>query len=259
VYSTAQTLVQPWEDPRLARASEQAPQVDLPWLLSGTGANTLYVSQPLKGADRLAVIFGGLLGDLIADQAYDIAKRSGCALPDLLVVIDEAGNTPVRWLPQVASTCCGIGINLVTVWQSKAQIDARYQALSDSVLTNHATKVIFAGTSDGSTGRYAAFLGGEEEVEDRSRSEASGSARRSSSVRGTRVPLLPADVLRRAKAGSALLVHGTLPPAHLVARHVSQERRLGELAAGRARVPEPAIMDERLGAALDALRAERER
>ena len=257
VFSTAQTLVQPWEDPRLANASALKPQVDLAWLLSGTGRNTLYVSQPLKAAERLTVIFGGLLGDIVADQAYDVAKRAGCVLPDLLVVIDEAGNTPVRWLPQVASTCSGIGVTLVTVWQSKAQIDARYQVLADSVLTNHATKMFFAGTSDESTGKYATFLAGDEEIEDRTISESSVAARRSTAIRATRLPLLPASVLRRAGAGNALLVHGTLPPAHLVARHVTNEPRLLELAAGKVEPPPRGPLDQRLETALIALRAER--
>jgi type IV secretion system protein VirD4 len=257
VFSTAQTLVQPWEDPRLARASALEPQVDLAWLLSGTGRNTLYVSQPLKGADRLSVIFGGLLGDVIAEQAYDVAKRTGRALPDLLVVIDEAGNTPVRWLPQVASTCSGIGITLVTVWQSKAQIDARYQALADSVLTNHATKMFFAGTSDESTGKYAMFLAGDEEVENRTINESESAARRSTGIGTTRVPLLPASVLRRAGAGHALLIHGTLPPAHLVARHVTNEPHLQQLTAGTIDPPPQRGLDKTLADALHALRVER--
>jgi type IV secretory pathway TraG/TraD family ATPase VirD4 len=56
------------------------------------------------------------------------------------VVLDEAANTPARWLPQVASTCSGIGIQLVTIWQSKGQIDDVYGTKADSVLTNHGTK-----------------------------------------------------------------------------------------------------------------------
>ena len=79
-------------------------------------------------------------------------------------MIDEAGNTPLRWLPEVASTCAGIGVLLVTVWQSKAQIDAIYQAQAGPVLTNHGSKVIFAGVSDVETLEYVSYLAGEEEV-----------------------------------------------------------------------------------------------
>ena len=257
IFSTAQTLVQPWEDPRLARASALTPRVDLPWLLAGTGRNTLYVSQPLRGAERLGVVFGGLLGDIVADQAYEVAKRSGCALPELLVVIDEAGNTPVRWLPQVASTCSGIGMSLVTVWQSKSQIDARYQSLSDSVLTNHATKLFFAGTSDESTGKYASFLAGEEEVQNKSEQRDTRRAGRSTGLSTARVALIPPSVVRRAKPANALLVHGTLPPAHLVGRVLKYEPALQRVARGEQTPPNPTIMAPRLSEALKALRADR--
>lgn len=257
IFSTAQTLVQPWEDPRLASAAALAPMVDLDWLLSGSGRNTLYVSQPLNGAERLGVVFGGLLGDIVADQAYEVAKRSGCTLPDLLVVVDEAGNTPVRWLPQVASTCSGIGMSLVTVWQSKSQIDARYQSLADSVLTNHATKLFFAGTSDESTGRYASFLAGDEEVESTSTHGDRSSGRRSVSLSAERLPVISPSGLRRARPGHALLIHGTLPPAHLRGRVLSAERGLQAVAQGDAPLPADRVLPERLASTLEELRRDR--
>ena len=80
------------------------------------------------------------------------------------MVVDEAGNMPLAWLPEVAATCAGIGILLVTIWQSKAQLDAAYGRLSDSVLTNHLTKVVFSGCSDPATLDYVSRLLGDEEV-----------------------------------------------------------------------------------------------
>ncbi|MEO6120771.1 MAG: TraM recognition domain-containing protein [Acidimicrobiales bacterium] len=81
-------------------------------------------------------------------QAYEWAARYRRPLPDLLVVLDEAANTPTRWPPDVASTCSGLGMLLVTIWQSKAQIEAADGTLADAVLTNHGTKIFFAGVSD---------------------------------------------------------------------------------------------------------------
>ena len=71
IYSTSQTLVQPWEDPYVsfASTSDAGPVVDLRALLSGR--NTLYVVQPLKSTQRFSVVFGGVLGALLKDQAYD--------------------------------------------------------------------------------------------------------------------------------------------------------------------------------------------
>jgi type IV secretion system protein VirD4 len=254
IYSTSQTLVQPWEDPNVSYAStaKAGPTADLRLVLSGN--NTLYVCMPLKDASRYAVVFGGLLGSLLRDQAYDIANRLGGTLPPLLCVIDEAGNTPLRWLPEVASTCSGIGVQLVTCWQSKAQIDALYQAQAGPMLTNHATKLIFAGVSDVETLRYVTYLGGDEEVPQRSANADAhaGGHRRGVGDSTIHRPLLPAEVLRQAQPGHALLVYGSLPPAHVQGRHAGSDPRLARLSAGTAPPPHASEVPEALTKALAA-------
>jgi len=235
VYVTAQALLAAWQDPAVVDATE-APEITLDWLVGGP--NTLYVCGALHEQERLAPVFGSLLNDLM-QQAYEWRGRRHSRLPDTLVVLDEAANTPTRWLPNWASTCSGIGILLVTVWQSKAQIDASYGVLADSVLTNHGTKVIFSGVSDATTLGYASRLIGDEEVLQRAAHTDLGTRRRSVSESTTRVPLLPGDVLRQAARFNALLIHGTLPPAHLVARRYYDERGLRELSGeGADRVAE---------------------
>ena len=260
VFTTAQTLIPAWEDPYIAAASATSvrtdggtitrPAITMSMLLEGN--NTLYVIQPLESAARFAIVFGGLIGDLLRDQAYEISRRAGESIPPLLAVLDEAGNTPVRWLPHVASTCSGIGVQLVTVWQSLAQMQAIYQVQTDSLLTNHATKVFFSGISDESTLNYAMSLCGDEEVLSRSTTaDTSGSGgRRSVATSAARTPLVSRDVLRRAKRGSALLVHGRLPPAHLVGRRPWRELRLWRLTKGWGPRPAPARLSDRMHRAL---------
>lgn len=178
-------------------------------------------------------MFGGLLGDLM-QQAYARANATNESLPSTLVVLDEAGNTPTRWLPSVASTCSGIGLLLVTIWQSKAQIDAAYGRQADSVLTNHGTKIVFAGVSDASTLDYATRLLGDEEVVSHSTSVDALGPRRNLSEATVRIPLVPADALRQVRPGEALLLHGTLRPAHLVARSYWRDSGLRARRAGAA-------------------------
>ena len=262
IFSTAQTLITAWEDPYIAAASAtevqadtgeiSRPAMDLSRLLVGN--NTLYVVQPLKSVERFAVVFGGLLGDLLRDQAYEISKRARRPIPPLLAVVDEAGNTPLRWLPQVASTCAGIGVQLVTVWQSLAQMKSIYQAQTDSLLTNHGSKIFFSGLSDDTTLRYVSELGGEEEVAQHSATADTHwqGNRRSMAASTTRAKLLPADILRQVPPGSALLLHGTLPPAHLVGRRPWEERRLVTLARGEAAAPPATVLDVAMEAALEA-------
>ncbi|MEY2422062.1 MAG: hypothetical protein QOI95_2129 [Acidimicrobiaceae bacterium] len=233
VYATAQTVIWPWADPGVA-ASADSNDITLDWLLSGP--NTLYLCAPIDDQRRLAPAFGGLLNDLIR-QAFAQVSRTNCPLdPTLLLVIDEAGNTPLRSLPEYASTVAGIGILLVTIWQSKAQLDATYGRQADTILTNHLSKVLYAGASDLAGLELAGRLLGEEHVTTRSRSVDLTSSGRSLSETTVAAPLAPAHVLRQMRPGDALLLHGTLPPAHVRTRPYYQEPAL----AARAQLTVPA-------------------
>lgn len=228
VYATAQTVVWPWADPGVAR-SAQKPNVDLRWLLAGK--NTVYLCAPIEDQQRLAPAFGGLLNDLIK-QVYLHVSRTGQPLnPPLLVVIDEAGNTPLRSLPEYASTLAGLGVLLVTIWQSLAQVQAAYGRQSDTVLTNHLSKVFYAGLSDPASLRYVAQVLGDAEVETRSQSSDTAGGRGSTQLATTRAALAPAHALRQMRPGDALLIHGTLPPAHVRTRPFYRDRELARRAA----------------------------
>lgn len=215
VYATAQTVIWPWSDPGVA-ASSRGQSINLSWLLNGS--NTVYLCAPIEDQRRLAPAFGGLLNDLI-NQAYRHVAVTGQPIdPPLLIVIDEAGNTPLRSLPEYASTLAGLGVLLVTIWQSVAQIEAAYGKAGDTILTNHLSKVFYAGLSDPASLRYITTILGDAEVETRSRTATHGPGHASSQWSTTRNPLAPAHALRQMQPGDALLLHGTLPPAHLRTR-----------------------------------------
>jgi type IV secretion system protein VirD4 len=227
VYATCQTVVWPWSDPGVA-ASSRGRSIDLAWLLGGN--NTVYLCAPIEDQRRLAPAFGGLLNDLI-NQAYRHVAATGRPLdPPLLVVIDEAGNTPLRSLPEYASTLAGLGVLLVTIWQSIAQLEAAYGKAADTILTNHLSKVFYAGLSDPATLRYVGTVLGDAEVETRSRTAPGGPGPGSSQWSTTRNPLAPVHALRQMVPGDALLVHGTLPPAHITTRPFYRDRHLAERA-----------------------------
>ncbi len=155
-------------------------------------------------------------------------------------MIDEAGNTPLRALPEYASTLAGIGVLLVTIWQSLAQIDAAYQRHADTILTNHLTKVFYAGLSDPASIRYVSQVLGDAEVETASRSGVERLGAASTQLSTTRVALAPAHALRQMRPGDALMLHGTLPPAHVRTRPFYRDRVLAERAALPAREAPPA-------------------
>jgi type IV secretion system protein VirD4 len=240
VYATVQTVVWPWSEAAVA-ASSRGSSVDLDWLLAD--ANTLYLCAPIEDQRHLAPAFGGLLNDLIGHAYRHVATTGKPLDPPVLVVIDEAGNTPLRSLPEYASTLAGIGVLLVTIWQSLAQIEATYGRAADTILTNHLTKVFYAGLSDHASLRYVAQLLGDTEVETRSRSLAGQLGRSSTQLAATTAPLTPPHAVRQMRPGDALLLHGTLPPAHIRTRPYYRDRRL---AAGAAHEP-GAPADQREG------------
>jgi type IV secretion system protein VirD4 len=234
IYVTAQAALGAFADPAIAEAA-RVNEIDIEWLLSGN--NTVYVCSPLKDQGRLSPAFGGLVDDLMT-QMYQRANLSegGRLERRVLVVLDEAGNQRLEQLPNYASTVAGLGVQLVTIWQSVAQITRAYGKGAGIVLTNHLSKVFYAGLSDEDSLGYVAKVLGEEEVDARSLSgHWSALARTSVTDTTNRVSLVQAHCLRQMTPGDALLVHGTLPPAHIATRRYYDERSL----ARRARLPIP--------------------
>ena len=101
------------------------------------------------------------------------------------------------------------------------------------MLTNHLTKIVFSGCSDPATLDYVSRLLGDEDVQRRSLSYdiAGGTGRRSVSESMHREALTPFHLLRQVRPGEAVLIHGTLPPAHLQARQYWTEPELQALTA----------------------------
>lgn len=235
IYQTTQPMLRAIQDPLVVDATSVC-EIDYKWLCDPSQANTLYVCGPTHDQKRLDMVFGGLFGDLLSQQAYEYANAHGVLDNPLLVVMDEAANTPCTWLPHVASTCAGLGVLLITVWQDIAQIKAAYHSLAGSVLNNHGTKIFFTGQSDLETQQYVTAQCGGEQIENRSVTV--GTGRQSLQISGREVQLVPGDLQRRMKPGNAILLHGTLPPAHLVWRRWWKDRTFKRLRAGTGKLPE---------------------
>jgi type IV secretion system protein VirD4 len=172
------------------------------------------LTAPATEFARLAPVLGGLLGDLREQiHTWDVAGRT--LDKPLLIVIDEAGQLELGWLPEEVSTIAGLGAMLVTGWQSRAQINHRYGSLADAVLGGHRSKVFFNGTDDPSTLEYVARVTGTEHVAQRGWSAETSSGRKTVSEHTQREDLVPAHVIRQMSRQEAVLLHGTLPPIHL--------------------------------------------
>jgi type IV secretory pathway TraG/TraD family ATPase VirD4 len=135
-----------------------------------------------------------------------------------LVVLDEAANiAPVPNLDEIASTGIGQGIQLLTVFQDLAQVRTRYGTRAATIINNHPVKVFATGISDPETLDYIKRVIGEGEFRQRSET-AAGQGRGSFTEASTYRELAPANVVREAQPGSALLINGNKPLARLSLR-----------------------------------------
>ncbi len=233
IYTTAETILAAFADPRVLDASSEAGYTPAE-LLDG-GANTLYLCASDHEQERLRSLFATMISELVA-VVSDFSAQTGEPIdPPLLIVLDEAANiAPVPELDGLASTGAGKGIQLVTVFQDLAQVQARYGKRAQTIVNNHRAKVFASGISDPDTLDYISAVVGQGEF--RQRSETAGERGSTSATEGSMYrDLAPANVVRGARPGSALLLYGHLPPARLSLRPWFEDAELTELVEGGQR------------------------
>jgi len=225
IYTTAEVVIEAYSDPTVL-ASARTSEIRAQRFLDG-GNHTLYVCAPSHEQDRLRPVFSTLLKQIIR-AAYDAAplRPSKRLDPTLLIVLDEAANiAPLDDLDTIASTCSGLGIQLVTVWQDLSQINNRYGDRANTVVNNHRAKIVLSGISDPATLDYVSRLIGSEEVRSTS-TTIDGQGSKSTTTSNSDKNLAPSDVIRRIKMNEGVLVYGALLPARLRLRPWYRSKRL---------------------------------
>lgn len=223
VYTTAETIVAAFADPRVREACSAAEYT--PAALLDDEPNTLYLCAPAHEQQRLRPLFSMMVRELIS-VVYESSAASGEPIdPPLLLVLDELANiAPIPNLDEVASTGAGQGIQLLSIFQDMAQIKARYgESAAQTITNNHRAKLFGSGISDPDTLSYISRVVGTGEFEHRSDTadDKGGAARTQASIYRE---LTPANVVREAKRGTGLLVYGHLPPAKIRMRRPSKPR-----------------------------------
>lgn len=233
IYTTAETVLGAYADP-LVQAASSAPEYTPASLIDGK-ANTLYLCAPAHEQERLRTVFTAMISELVA-VVYELAAKTGEPInPPLLIVLDEAANIAAPpELDVIASSGAGQGIQLVTVFQDLAQVSARYGNRAQTIINNHRARAFCAGIGDPETLGYVSQIVGDAEY--RQRSETAGERGYSTATEASAYrDLAPANVVRGAEPGSALLIYGHLPPARLRLRPWFEDGRLRDLAEGRER------------------------
>jgi type IV secretion system protein VirD4 len=236
VYTTAETMLAGFADPRVAEetaGADYTPQA----LLSG--ANTLYLVGTRTEQERVRAVFAALIQELVALVEARSTALEGPIDPPILLLLDELANiAPIPALDELASTAAGMGIQLVSVCQDIAQLQARFGRRAGTIVNNHRAKLAGRGISDIETLNYFTQLIGSGEFEQRSVSISNGGQGRRSQTEGdTYRELAPAHVLRQSKEASALMVYGSLPPTTVDLRPWYRERRPERLQGGARITP----------------------
>jgi type IV secretion system protein VirD4 len=230
IYTTAETILRAFSDPRVLEASSRADYT--PAALLDGGANTLYLCGTAHEQERLGSLFAAMLSELVG-VVYELAAHTGKPLdPPLLLALDEAANTAAMpELDVVASTGGGVGIQLLTVFQDLAQVEARWGKRAKTIMNNHQAGVYCSGISDPETLRYISGVVGEGEF--RQRSETAAERGRGSSTEAPTIrALTPANVVREGRPGTALLIDGHRPPTRIELRPWFGERGLKAMVEG---------------------------
>lgn len=201
ILSVAESILKVFADPGVAEATSKS-EFTVAELLAANG--TLYIVSPAHEQARLRPIFTALLRSVL-----NYAVDQGPLDPPLLLVLDEIANiAPLEDLPQIASTCAGEGIQLVTVFQDGSQIKSLYRDLAESIWTNHPARVVLpSGMLDMDTLDRLARLLGEEAVAQRNPSGTITTSRRQ---------VATADELYQMPRGVGVLLSGSCPPARLI-------------------------------------------
>lgn len=188
-------------------------------------ACNVFTAAPLHAQDRLRPLFEALVMSVVR-EAQSRAQAGPVASPGLLLMLDECGTAaPLRDLPTLAATGRGQGIQLVSVFQDRGQIEQRNGRLADSVLTNHRDKLALSGIADLGTLDYFSKLLGDTDVDRHSVTDSTTGRSTSTSQQRERLAPGRRAAPAPARVGPARLRQPPTRPGPLPTPHTSGRRR----------------------------------
>jgi type IV secretion system protein VirD4 len=243
LYATAEEVLAVHGNERVS-ASTDGHDLDLDTFLDGD--NTIYLYAPAHQQRLLRPLFETITQQVVAAaQEQAAVSPDGMLNPRLGLFLDEAGNcAALSDLDVLATTARGQGIQLVTVWHDKSQLEARYGPKASTILNNHRAKLFLSGLADLSALELGARLIGDQALVERNRSvgtDGRHSLNESTSYR----PLLPVEDLRRLRPGEGVLLYGHLRPTPIRLRPFYEPRERARRARAEDRQARRALRAER--------------
>jgi len=175
---------------------------------------TLFLIAPESDQEALAPVFGAILGEILRVCEHNAASVADPrALPLLKILADEAAHlAPLARLGTHLAVSAGHGVRWCVVYQSIAQIRARYGHEADAIIANTLCKLYLGPIVDGATRQEVQALLGEQEVEQTSTT--SGRWGESTTTRHEQSrPKLGGEQLAQLSGGEAIAFHGHDLPA----------------------------------------------
>lgn len=220
VYATAETILRAFASPSARAATDITGDdhaagrvLDVERLLAHSG--TLYLVAPAHEQGRLRPLFESLVQSVLR-AAQDTYARTGRPLdPALMVMLDEAANiAPLRQLATHAATGAGQGIQICSVWQDLAQVEALYGRRAATVVNGHTARVFLAGSADLATLDATSRMIGDHPTR-RASISTNPDGGRSVSEHSADARLAPVEYLRQLPADAAVVLYGSAPPIRL--------------------------------------------
>jgi len=222
LYATAEEVLAVYGNQRVS-ASTDGHDLDLEDFLSGN--HTIYLYAPAHQQRLLRPLFEAITQQMVAAAQEQAALTpNGMLSPRLGLFLDEAGNcAALSDLDVLATTARGQGIQLVTVWHDKSQLEARYGPKASTIPNNHRAKLFLSDLADLSALELGARLIGDQALVERNRSM--GSDGRHALNESTQYrQLLPVEDLRRLRPGEGVLLYGHLRPTPIRLRPFYEPR-----------------------------------
>jgi type IV secretion system protein VirD4 len=237
LYATAEEVLHVYANERVSASTEDH-DLDLEHFLSGD--NTIYLYAPAHQQRLLRPLFETITQQVVAAaQERAALAPDGMLNPRLGLFLDEAGNcAALSDLDVLATTARGQGIQLVTVWHDKSQLEARYGPKASTILNNHRAKLFLSGLADLSALELGARLIGDQALVEHNRSIGSDGRHALNESTSYR-PLLPVEDLRRLRPGEGVLLYGHLRPTPIrlrpfyAPREQARRQRVEDRAARR--------------------------
>jgi type IV secretion system protein VirD4 len=183
--------------------------------LLGT-SDTVYVCAPARHQDLAAPIVSAFL-EQVRSACYSAWARSAKPAP-LTVILDEVANiAPLPDLPAMVSEGGSQGLLTVAFLQDLSQARIRWGAAADGFLSLFGSKLVLPGIADMQSLELVSRLGGEVDLPTSSLTRSPWWMAGGETVTWARQRQrrLPVEAVRQLSPGSALLLSGSMPPAHV--------------------------------------------